>query len=175
MTLKEAKQSITLSGWHAAILDNPSAERLLNEALEAEQNCLLNTVSTLYPRVQKMIARFWLGKNIDHEFRSLCKTFNDPYEQAQVYLVHGQLLMSKKIYGAMESLGKAFLLATPFLEADEYFTVLKRHEKLAHLVLTKTGSSAQELEELLKEAFVIEKLAGSKTGRVSKNHKDTLG
>jgi hypothetical protein len=175
MNTTEITQTMPLSGWYAEVQGEEQARRLLVNAQEKERQALLSSESVFYPRIQVMIARFWLGKNIEHDMRSLCKLYREPGQQALIYLIHGQLYMSRKLSGARDSLARGFHLATPYLGADEYFLLMKRHEMLNYLVLTVKGSAAQELDELLREASVIEKLSGGKKGLKKPDHKDTIG
>ncbi|MDE2089269.1 MAG: hypothetical protein KGJ12_04550, partial [Gammaproteobacteria bacterium] len=79
-------------------------------------------------------------------------------DQALVELVYGQLLMSRKLYGAMEHLTAGFARAANLFAPDEYFSVLKRHALLGHLSLSERPSAPQDLASLLTEAAVIRRL-----------------
>ncbi len=106
--------------------------------------------------------------------RSLIATL-PPESQALVELVYGQLLISRKLAGALEHLDRGFTLAIPRLESGEYFTLLRRHELLRALPLHATASAAQSLSDLLTEARVIRRLQPHGRRRTAHPHDDTLG
>ncbi len=75
-----------------------------------------------------MIAHQWLGTAIDSDYRNLGMSARPA---VWVELVYGQLLMSKKLTGAMNHLDAGFELATEWMEAGEYFLLRERHRLLA--------------------------------------------
>jgi hypothetical protein len=128
----------------------------------------------LAPRLAELISGFWLGRAVALDHRSLIATL-PPESQALVELVYGQLLISRKLAGALEHLDRGFTLAVPQLEPGEYFTLLRRHELLRALPLHATASAAQSLSDLLTEARVIRRLQPHGRRRTAHPHDDTLG
>jgi hypothetical protein len=126
-------------------------------------------------RIQLMIARHWLGDDIDSDYRNL--DLSDRRAIALVELVYGQLLMSKKLKGAMHHLDVGFELATELMQAGEYFLLRERHRLLAHLPLSERPSAPQDLRTLLTEARVIERLkfANSQPRVPTFDPSDTIG
>ncbi len=126
--------------------------------------------------VAMMIADYWLGKDIQQNLQTLLATAGTPRTIALSHLVYGQLLISRKLAGAMAALQQGLHVATDLLSAADYLRVMKRHQLLACLPLQQTPSPAAGLSQLLTEARVIQKL---KSGRSSKpspwDSSDTLG
>ena len=168
-------EKMPLSEWYADPMPPEQAQMQLEQSHVEEQAELLNSRQLFCPRIKRLIARFWLGKNIENEFRSLGATYRGEYEQALLQLVYGQLLISRKTSGAMGYLSKGFELATPFLTPSQYFVVMKRHQALANLVLRTIGYPAASLDTLLSEGKVIGKLKGAKNSTKKVDHKDTIG
>ena len=104
------------------------------------------------------------------------KLWQTRISQALACLVYGQLLISQKRSGAHEMLKQGFDRIQPWLQADEYFTLLKRHQQLAVLSLSSSASVALSLQELLNEAAVVRKLLGDARIRPRcGDRSDTLG
>lgn len=164
-----------LSAWYAAPMSEPEARRLLERSHADEQAALLGSRPALSPRINRLIARYWLGKNIEHDFCSLRAIFPREYDQALLHLVYGQLLVSCKRAGAMEYLRTGFVHAVPYLSSSEYFEVMKRHQHLASLTLVDSGQPGLPLESLIQEARVIERLTGKAGAGKKADHKDTIG
>ncbi len=107
--------------------------------------------------IARLIARFQLGLPTAADLLAL-REGACARERALVELVWGQLLMSRRLSGAMEHLARGFDIARPFLSNRAYFALLKRHRLLARLPLFPAPRPAQCLEALLTEARVIERL-----------------
>lgn len=128
-------------------------------------------------RLYELIYLFWLDKDIDLHIQSLRSNANDRGRQAIVELLLGQLLLSRKLVGALDHLNLGFQRAIPYLSSEDYFVVLKRHQQLSWLPLTAEPSEPFSLEMLLTEARVIERLSRS-IGKIRKkgsNPSDTVG
>ena len=148
-----------LGGWYAEPLSGAQADELLRLAHEGLQS--------LYARrraagtgchLLQMIARHWCGATVEAEYRTQRATAGTARDEALVELVYGQLLMSRKLCGAMEHLTAGFARAANLFAPDEYFSVLKRHALLGYLLLSERPSAPQDLASLLTEAAVIKRL-----------------
>ena len=162
------------AGWYAAPLAADTAKGLHAKARQAVQQALASGVPPLAPKLAEMIAGFWLGRAAALDHRSLVAT-QPPESQALVELIYGQLLVSRRLAGALEHLDRGFRLAIPYLAPGEYFTLLRRHELLRALPLHATASAAQTLPDLLTEARVIHRLQPPGRRRTAHPHDDTLG
>ena len=164
-----------LAGWYAAPLAPEIAADLHIQVRQAQQRQLADQGSQFTSRLAGLIAGYWQDRAIDLDYRSLLATVL-PEQQALVELVYGQLLISRKLYGALDHLKRGFILATPMLKPAEYFAVLRCHEVLSTLILTATPSDGQTLSDLLNEARVIKQLQPN-SGRMRPGHRDddTLG
>jgi hypothetical protein len=163
-----------LGAWHAEPLVRAVAKVLLERARAAQRACYRQGHDAFTPRLQEMIARFWLGCPVETDYLSLIGVTRGP-QRALTELVHGQLLMSRKLEGARAVLDRGFGLAAPSLTAEEYLSVLARHERLAYLPLGPRPAPAQGLAGLLTEAAVIRRLRGCAYPRKLGDRCDTVG
>lgn len=165
------------AGWYADPLAQEAATVLHAQARQAVQRTLAQGTSggqPLAPRLAELIAGFWLGRAVALDHRSLIAT-QPPELQALVELVYGQLLISRKLSGALEHLERGFVLAIPHLAPADYFALLRRHELLRALPLRAEASVARTLPDLLTEARVIRRLQPVGRRRTAHPHDDTLG
>lgn len=162
------------AGWYASPLKAEVAAVLHAQARQAGQRALASGARPLAPRLAELIAGFWLGRDVALDYCSLIATL-PPESQALVELVYGQLLISRKLAGALEHLDRGFTLATPQLAPVEYFALLRRHEVLRALPLHTVASVPQTLPDLLTEARVIRRLQPHGRRRTAHPHDDTLG
>lgn len=169
--------SLPRAGWYATPLTPEEAEALHAQARQAVQRSLsigAPCERPLAPRLAELIAGFWLGRAVALDHRSLIAT--QPVEQqALVELVYGQLLISRKLMGALEHLDRGFTLAIPQLAPAEYFALLRRHDLLRALPLRAAASTPQTLPDLLTEARVIRRLQPAGRRGTVHPHDDTLG
>lgn len=168
------EQQMSLSAWYAEPLDDHQAHRLLTEAQRQQQRAHRQRRSCSACPFHELIARFWLGRSTDALYDHLMHDPRVTRRQALAQLISGQLLMSRRLRGAMERLRNGFFLAAPHLQAAEYFQILKRHELLALLPLLAQPGKPQGLESLLREARVIQQLQGRR-GSFPGNRGDTVG
>lgn len=168
------EQQLSLSAWYAEPLDEDQALALLAQAQREQHRAHRQRSSCSACPFQELMARFWLGRSTDALYEQLVHAGNAVRRQALAELITGQLLMSRRLRGAMERLRSGFFLAGPHLHAAEYFQLLKRHELLALLPLRAQPVPAQGLEALLREARVIRQLRGRPAAGVSRRD-DTLG
>ncbi len=80
-----------------------------------------------------MIGRYWLGRPVAADYEVLLAGARDDRARALVELVYGQLLVARKRPGALAHLEAGFRLARPWLSAQEYLAVMRRHQQLGRL------------------------------------------
>ena len=145
--------------WYADPLAPDQADTLLRQA----RDCLRQTSRVHaqgFPcRLQELIARYWLGRDVEGDLRTL-QADGDGTQPGLVSLLYGQLLAARKRRGALEHLATGFTAAAPRLRPAEYFRVLKRHALLSHLPYGDGSAEPQDLQTLLAEAAVIRRLQG---------------
>lgn len=163
-----------LAGWYAVPLSAPRAGELQILARQAIQRALADSASAELPRLALMIAGFWLGHAVEHDYRSLAATLA-PERRALLELIYGQLLISRKCAGALEHLHRGFALAAPGLAPADYFALLRRHELLQALVLSPRGGAAQTLADLLNEARIVRQFGRGRGIPARHSPDDTLG
>ena len=171
------ESSLRLSAWQAEPMSHARANENLEGVRALLQQAYQKGAETSLLKVVKMTARYWLGHFRRVDFDNLLCTQDSEKYQALACLVYGQLLISQKRSGAHEMLKQGFDRIQPWLQADEYFTLLKRHQQLAVLNLSPSASVALSLQELLNEAAVVRKLQGG-DARIrprSGDRSDTLG
>jgi hypothetical protein len=127
--------------------------------------------------IQEIISLYWLGRPVEANYQALVRLYKKRREHALGALVYGQLLMSRKLSGALDHLQAGFELGRPYFTAAEYFTVYRRHRLLEHLPLQATASPPHDLQSLLNQAAVIQRLRNSlNTPRnLVRNPADTVG
>jgi hypothetical protein len=159
-----------LGNWYADPITNSAADNLQRRARQALQHGYAHGEDCFAARLQDIAASFWLGRSIEADYRSLAATSTDEHQHALIDLVFGQLLISRKLAGALHYLDSGFSRAANF-------RVLKRHELLRHLVLGRQPAAAQDLTSLLGEARIIARLGGitATSGRCRYPPDDTIG
>ncbi len=165
----------SLSSWYADPLSVDEAERQLSDI--SQQLKQAGDEDYLPLRILEVSARFWLDRDISGDIENLLATCKDDNCQALIKLVYGQLLLSRKLSGAMDYLQQGFRQASQLFAATEYFEVMQRHERLKHLVLTTQAAAGRTLQELLQEADVIKALRGKADHHcdIRGGHEDTVG
>jgi len=159
VSYEEREHFAPLSRWYATPLDRDSAETLLRTAQQREAIRIRRGKSCYTCRLQRMIAHYWLGKEIDEEFHALQHRLrNTAHGRILAELIYGQLLMSKRRPGAMAALNNAFHHARHLLIPADYFALFKRHDLLHKLPLGSELQKGLSLEELLTTAAVIERM-----------------
>lgn len=165
---------LSLGAWYADPMGPDQADTLLRQVQQAQHSAHRRRTSCSACPFHELIARFWLGRSTDALYEQLMIDGHPPRRRALAELVRGQLLMSRRLAGAMERLRNGFFLAAPQLPAVEYFQILKRHDLLALLPLSSRPAPPQPLEALLREARVIRLLQGRPGGSPG-DRGDTIG
>lgn len=163
-----------LSGWYADPLDSADGNKLLEHGRLCAQRAYREGGSAVYGELEQAIARYSPGQAVDGKLETLAATA-DEQGRALVILIHGQLLMSRRIEGAFEHLERGFELARDWFPAADFFTVMKRHELLAELPLYPQAHTPQGLQSLLNEAGVIRRLRGRRPIIIQRGQVDTMG
>ncbi len=167
---------LSLSDWHAQPMTADEALRLQQRARAEQAAALRRHGRCADCDIVMMIADFWLGKDIGRTLQTLLATADSPRSTALLHLVYGQLLISRKLSGAMAALQQGLRLAADLLSATEYLQLVRRHQLLSCLPLQQTPSPAAGLAQLLTEARVIQKLkSGHSTEPPTRDSSDTLG
>lgn len=171
-----AYTELPLGAWYAEPVAPEQAAAMLERSRAALRQAYFSGQDAFGLRLREMIARFWLGRPVEADHLSLVGTATGVRERALAELVYGQLLMSRKLAGAMERLDAGFALAVPLLAPADYFALLKRHDLLRHLPLSTQPAPAQDLASLLAEAAVIRRLqAAAGPPRRAHSPTDTVG
>lgn len=171
--------SAMLAGWHA----DPPVAGVASETLNAIERHLKRRRNRRGPSylitLCQLITEYWVTDRVgldrpNNEFerehlQSVLSHTKTRRQEALGYFVVGQLLMSRKMTGALEYLDQALTCADGLLKPDEYFIVYNRHEDLRHLPLSDTGQAPQTLNTLLNEARVIQQLERDKQGWTKDN------
>ena len=166
-----------LGTWYGNPQEEGEATRILELAQKRKQAHLRHGHSSICCNIQIMIARFWLGESIAKDLQGLQQqTSATGHGQVLLHLIHGQLLMSRRLDGAMDSLNRGFTEGRLLFTPDDYFLVLKRHQTLSHLPLGNSPLPAEPLESLLNSARVIQLLERSegRPSEYSHDHRDTF-
>jgi hypothetical protein len=123
----------------------------------------------------QLLCHYWMDVSILLEYRQLTAIASGKRERALLELVYGQLLSSRRRKPALQHLDHGFRLATGYLEATDYFLLVRRHDLLRYLPLSDAGAAPLGLQSLLTEAAVIRQLQGAGPHTCSVSHYDTLG
>lgn len=168
---------LPLAAWYGEPMAPAAALALERQAGDCLRRRHLPAGPPLRCRLQWLVARFWLGRDIEAEAANLLAVSANAASRALVLLVQGQLLASVRQQGAMERLDAGFALAASHLEPEAYFRLLKRHDALRDLPWQTAPTHPQGLVSLLREAAVIRRLRGPRAARPGSTegaHLDTL-
>lgn len=167
---------ISLASWLAEPVTPDQAAQLLPAVVQRLSAVPSAPAAGFELRLAELILRFWAGQDIEAGHKNLFALLADDRERAMLELTVGQLFLARKQVPAWGHLERGFALATHLLEAEDYFTVLKRHELLRHLPLGNDAAQAASLRALLDEAQVIARLKGRGTRPSSPGptHSDTV-
>ena len=149
-----------LGDWYANPIANSATTSLQRRAQQALEHGFARGEDCFAAQLQDIAASFWLDRSIEGRYQSLVAISTDEHQHALIDLVVGQLLISRKLTGALHYLDAGFARAANLLKPAEYFRVLKRHEILRHLVLGRQSLPAQDLASLLAEARIVARLCG---------------
>ena len=157
-------QRVSLAGWFASPLSRQQAETWLPNIRRRAQNSLKGGQDGSAVPLAELIVQYWLGRDVGAIYQNRRALAGGHRERAMLELCYGQLLMACKIDIAWQHLDRGFELAAHILQPEDYFLVLKRHERLRALALSAQPSKPMHLDELLAEAAVIQQLKGAGRG-----------
>jgi len=165
----------SLAAWYGDPLPVDEAECLYGDTQSRLRSglCAGRPVGQLL--LLQLLCRNWMGFPVALEFAQLAASATDRRYRALLELVYGQLLMSCKRRPALQHLGTGFSLASDYLDASEYFLLVRRHELLGYIPLTDERLEPRGLQALLAEAGVIMRLRGERRREYREPHLDTLG
>jgi hypothetical protein len=157
-------QRVSLASWFASPLSRQQAETWLPKIRRRAQNALNGAQDGSAVPLAELIVQYWLGRDVGAIYQNRRALAGGHRERAMLELCYGQLLMACKIDIAWQHLDRGFELAAHILQPEDYFLVLKRHERLRALALSAQPSKPMHLDELLAEAAVIQQLKGAGRG-----------
>jgi hypothetical protein len=165
-----------LGDWFAVPLSPDQAEKLLSDARNRLQQAYAQGKTGYLIRILELIACYWLERPIDHLYASLFAASGEGGNKALLELVYGQLLMSRRQATAITHLDTGFRLAADILEPAVYFEVMRRHNLLRSLRASTQPTLPQDLDVLLNEAKIVQRIGGKETCLKDAGRKtDTLG
>lgn len=168
----------TLGIWYADPLSPDEARDVLAQSEEREKQRKRHGGNTLSCRMQKMIARYWIGENIHDEYRMLKPAASrSAHGRVLLELIYGQLLLSRRLLDGLPHLEEGFRLGANLFAAGDYLQVMNRHRLLHQLPLSTSQAEAEPLDALLTAARVIERMKQTSRKRRQYSHdpKDTYG
>lgn len=167
---------VSLASWFAEPMTAEQAAQLMPDIRRRLSAQRADSGSGFRLRLAELIMRYWDGQDIEAGHQNLFALLAGKREKAILELAFGQLLLARRHAHAWEHLEHGFSLATHLLEAEEYFTVLKRHELLRQLPLGQVPVEAAPLDALLEESRVIARLTGRgpRSRDTAAKHGDTL-
>ena len=167
-----------LGRWYADPLSPDQARKLLEQTEAREEKRKRHGGNTLTCKLQRMVALFWLGEDVNAYYHMLNPlAIRSPHGHALLELIYGQLLLSRHLNAGMRHLEKGFRLAANLFSAGDYLEVMNRHRLLRQLPLSDTPAHAETLEAMHTSAKVIERMKQTESTRQPYRHdpKDTYG
>jgi len=161
--------------WYGDPLSRQHASGLLRAAQVELHNRLCRGESCFPLHILRLVCAYRMATGSRLEYEQLAALAREDNERALLELVYGQLLISCKRLPANRHLARGFLLAADFLAPAVYFRLLRRHELLGLLSLSDIPVPPLQLEALLREAAVIERLQQAGSVRHENTHTDTVG
>ena len=165
----------SLAAWYGEPLAVADAECLCAGAEKALRSRLCTGLPVFALHVMQLLCHYWMGVSVLLYYQQLAAATSLQRDRALLEIVYGQLLLSCKQWPALQHLDRGFSLAAVYLEASDYFTLVRRHEMLRHIPLSAGQTAPQGLQSLLAEAAVIRQLQGAGRHSCSESHHDTIG
>ena len=167
-------RTLSLAAWLADPLPASDAETWSGTIRQQLRTCHARGRPCFQVRLAEIIARHWRGQDTAMNYQNLLAILDSDRHRAQLDLCYGQLLIACKRLGAWRYLDDGFQRSANLLGSEEYFTVLRRHNRLRYLSLSENGADPVELDGLLREAAVISRLTGRGRRLVNAKHQDTV-
>jgi len=171
-------QPSILGRWYADPLSSDEARQLLEQTEQREEKRKRHCGNTLTCKLQRMVALFWLGEEVNAYYQILRPlAARSPHGHALLELIYGQLLLSSHLKEGLMHLEQGFRLAAKLFTARDYLDVMNRHRLLRQLPLSDTPTHADPLSAMLTSAKVIERMKQPENKRQPYFHdpKDTYG
>lgn len=165
----------SLVAWYGEPLDAGDAAHQYAGTEKALMHRLCAGLPVFQWQIMQLLCHYWMDISILLEYRQLTALATGKRDRALLELVYGQLLLSRRRKPALQHLDHGFRLAAGYLEAADYFLLVRRHDLLRYLPLSDAGFAPQDLQSLLAEAAVIRQLQGARRHTCSESHYDTLG
>jgi len=169
------ERQASLAAWYGEPLAVVDAESLYAGAEQTLRSRLCAGLPVFQLHVLQLLARYWIGVPVSLAYQQLAASAAGKRDRALLEIVCGQLLLSRRQRPALQHLDCGFRLAAGYLEAADYFLLVRRHDLLRHLSLSTVQLAPQGLQSLLAEAAVIRQLQGAGRLACSAAHLDTIG
>jgi hypothetical protein len=165
----------SLAAWYGEPLSTGDAERLYAWAGKSLRYRLCAGLPVFQLHVLQLLGHYWMGVSIPLGYQQLVASATEKRDRALLEIVYGQLLFSRRQWPALQHLDRGFRLASGYLEAMDYFLLVRRHDLLRHIPLSDARVTPQGLQSSLAEAAVIRQLQGVVRDTSSVSHHDTIG
>ena len=169
------ERQASLAAWYGEPLATGYAEQLYAETEKALMQRLCAGLPVFQLQLIQLLCHYWMGLSISLQYLQLTALASGKRDRALLELVYGQLLLSRRRKPALQHLDHGFRLAADYLEATDYFRLVRRHDLLRYIPLSESGVAPQGLQSLLAEAAVIRQLQDTGSKTCSMSHYDTLG
>lgn len=170
-----AGHQASLAAWYGEPVAAADAVRLHADTEKALRARLCAGLPAFQLHVLQLLGHFWMNVSISLEYQQLAASATGQHERALLEIVYGQLLLSRRLRPALEHLDRGFSLAAGFLNAQDYFLLVRRHELLRHIPLSAMQAAPRGLQDMLAEAAVIKQLQGAERIICRNPHQDTIG
>jgi len=169
------ERRVSLAAWYGEPLAAADAEQLFAVTEKALRSRLCAGLPAFRLHVMQLLCHFWMDISVSLEYPQLAASVAAQPDRALLEIVYGQLLLSRRLRPAQEHLDRGFSLAAGYLEATDYFLLVRRHELLRHIPLSAAAAAPQGLQSLLAEAAVIRQLQGAMRPACRDSRYDTIG
>jgi len=169
------KRQVSLAAWYGEPLALSDALRLCAEAERLLRSRLCTGQPVFQLQVLQLLSHYWMGDSTSLDYQQLAAAATTQRDRALLEIVYGQLLLSRRRRPALQHLDCGFGFAAGYLEATDYFLLVRRHDLLRHIPLSDKAAAPQGLQSLLAEAAVIRQLRGAERYACGVSHHDTVG
>jgi hypothetical protein len=170
-----ARPQAPLAAWYGEPLSAGDAAGLYATTEKALRYRLCAGLPVFQLHVLQLLGHYWMGISISLEYQQLAACATEKRDRALLELVYGQLLFSRRQWPALQHLDRGFRLASGYLEATDYFLLVRRHDLLRFIPMSEERVAPQGLQSLLAEAAVIRQLQCIARNTCSASHHDTVG
>ena len=164
-----------LAAWYGEPVAAADAEWLCAGTEKTLRSRLCAGLPAFQLHVLQLLGHFWMDVSIALEYKQLAASATGKRDRALLEIVYGQLLFSRRQWPALQHLDRGFRLASGYLEATDYFLLVRRHDLLRFIPMSEERVAPQGLQSLLAEAAVIRQLQCIARNTCSASHHDTVG